>query len=274
MPRRLLRRCAPLAAVLVLTACASTVGGTGTPPSAPPPPDLPPDQLVLRVEHGLGYSPEDYYLAYVPYLSVYGDGRVYRLEHHDGPLSPTLMLAQADPDEVAALVAQLERAGVIDEDTDFGFPQITDLGSTVVTVHGAKGKKVADPYALSIEEADDDLTGAQAKNRQRLREQIEQIEALTAGEQPRTPDAVEVVEADVDPASVDGVLQVWPGPDPATFVTTPNGSWGLCGAVDGPDAATLYTAAALVPEHVWSVNGEPRRLIVKVLLPGDQPCDG
>ena len=171
LQRARLRRLAVLLLVLAVAGC-----GVWPPdrPTASPSP-LPGDRLVFMVEGGGGgFTPYLHQALHHTLARVYGDGRViqYDREQPARACPPPIWSAGSTAALVAAFVADAERRDLINGETDFGDPGVTDMPSTTVQLHGASGPHQVSVYAFD-EGFDDDLTRAQRRAREELAEVID-----------------------------------------------------------------------------------------------------
>ena len=267
------RRSAVLLLVLVLTGCGAWPPGK---PAASPSP-LPGDRMVFMMQGGAGgFTPYFQSLLFTPALAVYGDGRVIQYDENQqtAGVPAAYVLSRADPEQVAAFVAETEARELINEQTDFGDPQVSDASSTTVLLHGADGAHRVHVYAFD-DQFDDDLTQAQRRARQELVEVIDRAYALPGDSErsPYTPDRVRVTELAFDGGGKDPGAE-WPGPDPDSFLVPSAGSSSplACGELSGPQAEKAYAAARTNPYGIWTYAGKPRVFAVAPMLPGAEGC--
>lgn len=263
-----------MVAGLVLAVAGCGAGPLGRPVETPPP--LPADQLVFSTEGWGGLAPPLIQALTTPGVALYGDGRLVTLDRSStAPAVPYgYQVARADPREVAAFVAQAEASGLIDEQTDFGSPSITDMPVTTVRLNGRAGPQRTSVYAFS-DRVESDLGWGQRRARAKLRKIIDEALALPgdAGTEPYRPEQVRVIELEYDDGGSPNAPE-WPGPDPDDFLV-PAASAGTrvaCGTISGADADRAYAAARTNPKGVWTVDGRARVLAVVALLPGAEGC--
>ena len=245
------------------------VGAAGCGSFAPDPVDpLPADRIVFGVSGAAhGFAPPLFWALQAPTILVYGSGLVLRAEDAVAVRgTPSRYVeAQVDPLLVARFVADAERSHSLAG--PFGNPEVTDLGSTRVWLHGVAGEQTASAYAFS-KTFDDDVSWSARRRRRRLRSLIDDAYALIgdAG-RPYVPSRVVVLEQ--HRAASDEAAEVrWPGPDPAGFLHRPGprGRGSIaCGELTGATAAAVYTAALENSEQRWLVNGTTRILVVNPL---------
>jgi hypothetical protein len=237
-------------------------------PTAAPSP-FPADRLVFMVEDGTGgFTPYFHQAVLSPGLAVYGDGRVIQYDGKQAPNVPAgYVISRVDPARVATFVAEAEARNVINSDTDFGEPPVSDMPSTTVHLHGTGPPQRVYVYAF-VEEFDDDLPRAQRRAREELKEVIARAYELSAGDRgsPYRPDRVQVTEFTYDGESRGAA---WPGPDPESFLLpVPPGSIRLaCGELTGKAAEKAYRAARANPDGIWTVESKRRVFAVVPILP-------
>jgi hypothetical protein len=236
---------------------------------------LPSDRLVFMVVGGPGgFTPYFHQVMITPSLAIYGDGRVIKYaEGNQAPDVPAAyVLSRVDPAVVAGFVADAEARNLINDQTDFGSPGVSDMPSTTVRLHGSSGLHQVHVYAFG-KGFDDDLPRAQRKARNELTEVIDRGSELSAdGERlSYRPDRVRVAEFS-DGGS--GKAAQWPGPDPKSFLV-PNNSGSIlvaCGELSGRPAEKAYDAARNNPGGIWTWNSKRRVLAAVPLLPGRPGC--
>ena len=121
--------------IMILTGCGE-LGVPGRP--KPTPTALPPDLAVFEVEAYGGLVPPIVTAFSGPALVVYGDGRVIQFvnEHRPYDSPPAYVITTVSPIAVAEFAAEAEATDVINERTDFGMPEVTDLPFTTVWLRG------------------------------------------------------------------------------------------------------------------------------------------
>lgn len=253
---------------LVVTGCGSTMAGTptvGTPVGA-----LPADQVVFQVWSAGGLQPPVIGARSMPGLTIYGNGDMYVADYGDGDGPPTIGVTHADPGEIARFVADVEAGGLIGNDDAYGFPSVTDLPSTAVTLHGADGGTTVSVYGLD-ESFDEYLDrSSEVRRRADLRDVIDEAYTFVGATQPYLPAALEVFDLGDDRYDTGAPLPTWPGPNPADFA--PTGRWDGCAELTD-DVESILAAATANSNAGWSTPIGDRILVVKPLLPGDTACD-
>jgi hypothetical protein len=264
------RRFAVLLLVLALAGCG--VWPLDKPTASPSP--LPSDQLVFLVQGGAGgFTPYLHQALLTPALAVYGDGRVIEYDGEQSPSVPAAyLISQVDAALVAAFIADTEKRNLINEETDFGDPGVTDMPSTTVLLHGAGGLHQVSVYAFG-QGFDDKLPRAQRRARQELGEVIDRAYGISTDDQRSAyrPDRVRVTEFK---DGGNGRAAQWPGPDPKSFLAPgkPGSILVACGELAGPAAEHVYDAARQNPGGVWTYAAKRRVLAVVPLLPSLEAC--
>jgi hypothetical protein len=268
----LARRLAMLLLVVALAGCG--VWPLDRPTDSPSP--LPGDRLVFMVEDGAGgFTPQFHRALLTPALAVYGDGRVIQYDGKQaGDVPAAYVISRVDPESVAGFVADAEARNLINDQTDFGDPRVTDMPSTTVQLHGTSRPHRIYVYAFG-EGFDDDLTGAQRQARQELAEVIDRAYALAGDAErlPYRPDRVKVTEFALNDAGK-GRGMVWPGPDPESFLkpSTPRWAGLACGELSDPAAEKVYRAARKNPDGIWISDSKQRLFAVVPILPTRGGC--
>ncbi len=119
------------------------------------------NDVVLKVESGLGgFRTFQSSFAAIPALLVTGDGRVFT----EGPVTmifpgaflPNLQVAKVDRAVLSELMDAAKTAGLLGEVPDYtvGQPNVTDVGSTALTLTANGKTYVHDAFALGMEQGD------------------------------------------------------------------------------------------------------------------------
>lgn len=229
------------------------------------------DDLVLRVGlEGSNGSDEP------RLVTVYADGTVV-IPRHD---SPTGFVAfQVDDTALGQVLALASDADLYGE-VDYGEVAVTDLGSTVVTVHTDRGSTTVSVWALELT---DGVTWNQADARTRLTALADALAHLQDDPaqqgplEPFVPPTIELHLAPADPDDDSLPIADWPLADLRAdqWQVTPWRSG--CLAVD---AAELAGVMANGPEQVWTLPATGTAIPptvgvrLRALQPADEPCDG
>lgn len=263
---------AAAAAVLLLGAC-SGFGATELPDDPVRADPLPPDQLVLEVRSGPGgLAPTEIYATSAPYLLVYGDGRLIRMEQqsYDSGWHRRFRQTRIDPALVAGLAARAGAAG-LDRELDFGSPEVLDAGSVILRLHGTGPPVRQHAYAFDVD-LEKGLSPWLRSRRALLRSLIDDAEALAgdASWQQYRPELIFVYEQRGRRGD-QGSAEPWPGPDPDGFLTEGSRSFRgtACGELSGAAADTVYQASLRNGFGQWTVAGEPRKLLIGA-VPGSR----
>ncbi|GAB3766871.1 hypothetical protein GCM10028864_63730 [Microlunatus parietis] len=272
----MIKAAAAVLAALLLGAC-SVFGPTELPDDPARADPLPQDQLVLEVTYGVGgLAPPELYATAAPWLLAYGDGRMIMAEPQnvkDG-WHKSYRQTMIDPELVAGL-AERARAAGLDRELDFGSPQVTDLGSLNFLLHGTGEPVRHRAYAFGPE-MEDGLSPWERSRRDLLRSLIDNAEALAgdASWQPYRPELIFVYEQRGDTHDR-GTAEPWPGPDPDRFLIEGTKSFRgtACGELRGAEADRVYQASLRNRFGQWTVDGEPRKLLINAVPGSRTGCD-
>jgi hypothetical protein len=240
------------------------------------------DEIVVRVSSGGGYVPLDVQLADMPEYSLYGDGRLVflgpQIEIFPPPALPPLLEVQLSDREIQALLQRAADAGLLGEDVDYGSPDVTDLGSTSVTINVDGTEHASGAYALGFD--DENLTVEQRVARERLQDFIGDVDAATAESNvpPYGADAVSVFvlkhgptagDEDLDQPAID-----WPFADLGQAPKLDGASGTRCLTLTAADSAqALELAAGANTLTPWVSNGVEHYVVWRPLLPDETGCD-
>lgn len=278
---------------LVATACGSSSDDRDpTEPIATTIPDgaedarFPDDQIVWQARTTGGLVPQVAWAAQRPSLTIYGDGRFFVIapghnRRFDQPLQ--FRFGTVDRDDLAVFVAQAHASGLFEPDLSLGTPDVADMASTSVLLHGEGEPLRISAYALGGR-FDTDLADDVVRSRETLRRLLSAAEALVEQPEPMTPDRIRVLQLPDDAtyerkpdADPEAEPVTWPGPDPSTFTgrgPSDNGTTAVlgCTEVAGDEAGELFEAASENPLPTWDVDGQIRVIVVVALLPGEVAC--
>jgi hypothetical protein len=222
------------------------------------------------------------FVAQLPIVSVYGDGRVItegpKVTVDPPPALPNVLVRRISLAEVNALVARTVDHGV-GRDIDFGQPDIYDAPGTRFTVLTDRGRLVINVYALGV---DYGLNEAQISARRALQDLIDDLKDLpntlgrdVADEQPYEPAALAAISREWTEPGSNQTAQpehAWPGP------TLPGQSMGRlpglgCVTVTGASLGTVLDAAKTANVRTpWASDGRRWRVEFRPLLPDETSC--
>lgn len=215
------------------------------------------------------------YLATMPGITVYGDGRVISGGGSEGPL-PAPRAAYVSPPELEALLAGAHEAGLLDDqgpDTgeDIVTGQLFDFGGTTVTLRTGETTRTFSVYALGSEFLVDGLTPEQLATRETVAELQTQLHGVTAdGASPY--EAVELAVYVFPPRPPLGdVVTRWPLDRPLGEGGKPVDD-GRCIHLTGDDAAVVLDAARDARSDGWSAPDGAWRVFFRPLLPHERGC--
>jgi len=278
---------------LAVAACGSGKGGRSpdepvetTIPDGAEKARFPRDQIVWQARTTGGLVPQVAWAAQRPSLTIYGDGRFFVAapgldRRFDQPIQ--LRHGTVDREDLAVFVAQAQASGLFDADVELGSPDVTDMASTTVLLHGTGDAVRISAYALGGR-FDTDLPSDAVRNRETLRRLLSSAEELVPEPASWSPTRVRVLrlpdDATFEPkpdADPDAEPAVWPGDDPTTFdqpAPADIGSTSIlgCTEVTGAAAGELFDAALGNPLPTWDVGGHVRTIVVVALLPDEPAC--
>lgn len=244
------------------------------------------NEVVLRVSTGGGYVPVEYNLTQLPKFTLYGDGTVIVtgpvIKAYSGPALPNLQTATISEEAVQAILSAARKAGLFANGVDYGEPQVTDLGTTTITVNAGRTTYQTDIYALGAESEAGGLARKQKQARAAISDLIGKLLDLTAfetGELQWT--AYEYPALAVFSRTVDSGL------DPGTYGAEPNrlewplGDLSTLGeavrpasyrkvVVSGKDLATLQPLLNEATQTtIWTDGDSEYNLYFRPLLPDE-----
>jgi hypothetical protein len=248
---------------------------TSTPqPASDPPGD---DEIVWQEFTGGGFVPREYALRLVPAVTIYGDGRIFRVaDSNDSTLRPlALEEAKVPAEDLTDFLQDAIGSGLFEPGVDFGDPMITDMSSTSVALRTGEAAQTVDVYALTFD-LDDSIGGvteAQRERREKLQGLMKDARALAKDPQPYVPDQVRANLVTAGSQPDDGDAVAWPGPALSAFPEPePEGPDTSCLVIEGSAAAAVTEAAATNNDAAWMIDGEVRQIITAPMLPGEEGC--
>ena len=201
-----------------------------------------------------------------PYaVAVYQDGTAIRSEDVGSSGDPvaTLTIGRLDPCILATDSAEIVALAT----ADLGEPQVTDQGTTIVSLHQPLGDVVVEAYALGI--GDENVSASQQAVRHRLTAVIEHLRTAMVDTSPWTPDRLRLTTYG-PPADPSGALD-WPlerGIERTLGKDQPP-----CAVLSGTDAGTVLDAlGARSASSSWTDGGRTLVLAIGPLVPGQQGC--
>jgi hypothetical protein len=244
------------------------------------------NEVMLRVSTGGGFVPVEYNLTQLPEFTLYGDGTVIVtgpvIMIYPGPALPNLQTTTISEEAIQAILSAAREAGLFTNGVDYGQPQVTDLGTTTITVNADGTTYQADIYALGAESGAGGLTLEQQQARGAISDLTGKLLDLTAfetGELQWTAyeyPALAVFSRTVDPGldpGTDGVEPnrlEWPLGDLITIgeAVQPEGYRKV--VISGEDLATLQPLLNEATQiTIWTVGDSEYNLYFRPLLPDE-----
>jgi hypothetical protein len=245
------------------------------------------DELILRLETGGGFLPEDYAYRTLPEFSLMGDGRIItvgpQIAIFPGPALPNLLVRRVSPEGIQAILARARDAGLFGPDAHYDFPLVADAATTTFTAVAAGRRHQVSAYALELEDEMVSPEDRRAREALRdLRDALFDLEGwLPAGslskEESFDLDELRIFAGPYQGAEEEGLEQEpvdWPLDEPlATFGREVPDRDVRCGTISGNDLdrllPLLQQANELTP---WMSDGSQYRLILRPLLPDESGC--
>jgi hypothetical protein len=288
-----LRTLVVLGTVLLVAACQA-----GATPGATPEPTASPGithptgaaDLVVRIENGGGFVAPSWMLRQLPWLSIYGDGRVMvlgpQIEIYPGPALPNVVMFRISEAGIQKILEEALADGLLGADAHYDYPGIADAGTTTFTVVAGGKPHVVSAYALSEGGAMDALLDPDTLRARtallRFQERALDLRSWlgSAVIEPESAYRFEALRIFVtaaqpsDPEIQPGVVE-WPLGAPLASFGDPTGGLldAQCGVVSGAELATLRQAVQSSNElTVWRSGGKEYQLILRPLLPDESGC--
>jgi hypothetical protein len=284
---------AVLGTVLLVATCqaGATPGATPSPSPGITHPTGAAD-LVVRIENGGGFIGPGWTARQLPWLSIYGDGRVIvlgpQIEIYPSPALPNVVTFRISEEGLQKVLEEALAAGLLGADAHYDYPGIADAGTTTFTVVAGGKQHVVSAYALFEGGAmDDRLDPDTLRARTALLKFQERALDLRSwlGSAVIEPESTYRFEAmrifvtarqPADPQIQPGIAD-WPLATPLSSFGAPAGNLNLgdarCGVVSGDELATLRPAVQGSNElTVWHSGAKEYQLILRPLLPDESGC--
>lgn len=280
-----------LGTVLLVAACqaGATPGATPSPSPGITHPTGAAD-LVVRIENGGGFVGPNWTVRQLPWLSVYGDGRVMvpgpQIEIYPSPALPNVVTFRISEEGLQKVLEEALAAGLLGADAHYDYPGIADAGTTTFTVVAGGKRHVVSAYALAEGGAlDDQLDPDTLRARTALLKFQERAldlrawlgSAVIESESPYRFEALRIYVTARQPADpqIQPGFADWPLATPLSSFGAPGGGLldARCGVVSGDELATLRPAVQGSNElTVWRSGAAEYQLILRPLLPDESGC--
>ncbi|MCC6223671.1 MAG: hypothetical protein IT201_09310 [Thermoleophilia bacterium] len=251
-----------------------------------------PTELVLRVELSGGLLPVEVAFAYLPELSLYGDGALLvsgpQLTIYPGPALPGLVARTIGEEGVQAILREARVAGLLDPDgpgeLDALATVVADAPTTTFTVAAAGSTRGVSVYALGLEaglpvpESELEARALLSAFLERLRDLESWLPEGSLGpERAYAASAVRVLVRPYAPPEpeFEQPALAWPLETPLAALGEPWTGYpdARCAVVEGDELALLVPAAerasTLTP---WRSGGDDFALLFRPLFPGERGC--
>ena len=255
-------------AALAIAACGVDSGGIDLPDDG--------DTPILQVKSEGGFAPVEFILGQGPTYTLLANGRLISegpvIAIHPGPLVPNYQVATINDDQMRSVLDMVSKIGLlemIDEFDDTNTRTVADATTEVVTYWDENGAHRYSVYALGLVASD--AVRPETTSFQELLVLLDQLATQTS-----TAYVADQVQYVVGPGWNDPdftEIQDWPlsNSDFGGWKTLPNG-W-RCQVQSGP-VPSVFTQANSAT--LWSdpEGGEPLKVLVRPLLPGEELCLG
>lgn len=261
------------AAALLLTACGVEEGSAVGVGDVSPPQD--PKAPVLQITSEGGFAPVELVLGRGPRVTLLADrSLIYEgpmIEIYPQPLVPNYQvgnISEAQFDEVMRLVEEVGLPDFTEERDDQANQNVADATTEVVTFWDSAGAHTYSVYALGINPSPSEpKTAAFLKLFNYVLDLPGSIDA-----EPYTGEAVQVIAGPgfADPEFPD--VRDWPlESDTSDWTVLPN-EWQC--TTDDPAILDLFGDATWNTQWTPADDGEPLKLLVRPIHPGEAPCFG
>jgi hypothetical protein len=261
---------------LIATACGSDTKSVGSEPqdssgAGPAANPVGANDVVLRIDAGVGgFTTPEYSFGSLPSLLVMGDGRAFSIGPvpaiYPGPMLVPVLLSKLSEAKVAELVTLATDAGLTGEIPNYetGQPNVTDVGSVIVTINSGGTTYEHSAYALGFE-------GESGEPRKKLKAFVDAALATDLGAtEMYTPEQYAIWARPMslaDFAGVDPQPPVIPWPITTIDLTA---DAATCLAVNATDVQIAFEAAT--QNTLWEQNGATYAIAVRTVLPGTAAC--
>lgn len=259
---RPMKRLLLLLVLPLLAAC----GGNATlvdPAGEVPRPPMPADRVVVRIYDGPGFTSA--YFAYRTFatLTIMGDGRVYTQAPvpaiYPGPAVLPVLTGELTPAQLDEVVTAIRNASLLRE-VDYGEMQVSDAGTTDVTVNVDGRAWAHSAYAL-------DIQMPQSADRKALAGFITKVQEIAGPVANADFKPVALVahaqETEQRPTSqLKPTIRDWPGAAPLVAVR--------CEVIS--DTAVVKTIVDGTDNTYYRDGGKTFQVAARPLLPGDPGC--
>jgi hypothetical protein len=232
------------------------------------------DDVVVRIDSAVGgFTTQEFAFQQIPALLVTGDGRAFRpgvqIEIYPPPLLPAVEVLAIDEAMIQSILAAADESGLLAAPPDYeeGQPNVTDVGSTVVTIAAGGQTYVHSAYALGMD-AGTETTPARA-GLQRFVDAAQQMVATSTGGEIFAPAEYEIWAQPDDVANYSDepmpTVQPWPAETGVALADASN-----CLAVPADAVQAIFEQANQL--SFFEDAGITYRLIVRPVLPGADRC--
>jgi hypothetical protein len=267
-----------LSALVVAAGCGEKEEPEGGDPGAPPVIPVDGDAIVLQAFTGGGYVPPiDARRAY-PEIVLYADGRLLTATTETREMALPMVAERHLSETQVEEVARTARETGLNEEHDYGTPEVTDLPTTTVVFETADARTENSAYALGFDDADAGLSSEQVEAREELSgflEDLTDVDSELGTELPSAvpfePEAYVVSSIELEGATAPGGPAVkWPlAANRFASEKEPD----VCTVVEGDDTEVLEKAAEEVGvDQVWESNGTRAEVAIRPAIGLEDDC--
>ena len=253
-----------LLALPLLAACGGSPTTVVDPAGGPTTSSLPPEQVVVRVYDGPGFTSAIFAGRTFATLTVLGDGRVFEQgpvpDIFPGPAVLPVLTGTLTSAQLAQVIADIKQADLL-RTVDYGRPPVSDAGTVDVSVDVDGHTWIHSAYALNIGSAE------QSPERRTLSAFIASVHKIVDPVATHAYEPMALVatawQAAPQPGQTPGPkVKPWSG-------ATPLGT-GSCQVVSDP--ALVRELAGGTETTLYRQGGTTYQLGLRPLLPGDKGC--
>jgi hypothetical protein len=251
------------------------VGGTDTPTTPPPAVGGP---LEVSITSGGGWTPWGGYMRAIPTRLVGGvlyTGSEVQTPIGEGPALQPIEQQQLSGEEVELLRTQINEAGLLSGQIDFGLPAVTDNETTHIVIR--EGDKTYEHAIYALGFGDDastmGITDEQFGYRRKIRKLLsESVLNGKGATEPYRGDRLVIVATRVptDELARQNTASrevSWPGPDVL------KGGFVMCLELSVEDSTAVIAAMEGARENtIWTTDNGPWQVSGHVLTANERPC--
>lgn len=222
------------------------------------------DEVWLRVDTGGGFVPLIVNQRQVPDVLLFDDGRLVRLTTDPGAVVPEFEVVRLDETQTAAL---LDAAGAVIDGPEVGFPDVTDLATTTITLSAESQDGALEVYALGFD--DEQLAVDERAARAAVATLLHDL-AAAGDADPYVPEEwLALTTATLEAADVVD-SEPWPlDPDRAASADTP----AVCTRLTGDEVEQVRTVLLDGESELVDTGSTVVEIALRPVLTGEESCN-